>query len=170
MAAVLGIDLSLTRTGVCDGLGKGTYLLLSDMTWHQACSEVISWTLTRVGPQTLVVIEMPFMSHLNYVMDLIMMHGALRRELEKAEVDYRYLPPASLKVVATGNGKATKADMRMEWFRRGGTDLVDDNAVDAQWLWVAGMLMLGYNVLQLPKSHVRGIEKNVKAQGARRRR
>lgn len=80
-------------------------------------------------------------------------HGVVRLALQQAGTPYMLIPPATLKAYATGKGNATKADMRMAWFKRTGEDVRDDNQVDALWLRDIGRYAVGDQLaLKLPRA------------------
>lgn len=65
------------------------------------------------------------------------MRGIIRRECSVFGCRYETVPPAKLKKYATDAGNATKAQMRASFedaFPRLGSDLLDDNAIDAMFL------------------------------------
>lgn len=76
-------------------------------------------------------------------------------ELTHRGHDVIEVPPTSLKKLATGNGGATKADMRMALFQRAGLDVRDDDQVDAYFLRQVGLHLVGDpDALPLPKTHL----------------
>jgi hypothetical protein len=72
---------------------------------------------------------------------------------------YIVVTPATVKTFATGKGNATKPDMRMSLYQRTGLDIRDDNQVDAWWLRALGCHLLGTPLLDLPKTHLRALDK-----------
>lgn len=88
-----------------------------------------------------------------------MAQGVLRLALMAAQVPYVLVPPATLKVYATGRGNATKPDMRVALLQRHGVDLRDEDQVDAWWLRAMGLDHLGAPVVTLPQTHRRALDK-----------
>jgi Holliday junction resolvasome RuvABC endonuclease subunit len=88
-----------------------------------------------------------------------MAQGVVRFALQDVLTPYVLVPPATLKVFATGRGNADKSDMRMELFKRAGLDLRDDNQVDAWWLRQLGLHWMGIGSIPLPALHTRALDK-----------
>lgn len=138
---VLGLDLSLTATGVC--LTDGTTLTLK--------------TRQKDGDRRLVVIADALTSmigdgstvDLAVVEDLPkhamaagitgMVHGVARAVLLRAGIPYALVVPATLKAFATGKGAGDKTPMAMAAYKRAGVEFGDDNQCDAWWLRAAGL-------------------------------
>lgn len=72
-----------------------------------------------------------------------MAQGVIRMACELAMVDYALIPAATLKKFATGNGAATKAQMTETLQAVHGVTCGDDNQVDAWWLRWAGLAWTG---------------------------
>src|SRR5690349_16369806 len=134
MTRVVGLDLSITATGVacCDG---------TLTTWRPTAEgderlRVLQLNLSHllyVDPPELVVIEdLPTHAHSAGITGMV--HGVVRAVLLERNVPYALVAPASLKKYATGKGNAPKSEMRMQLYKRTGVDEPDDNAVDAAWL------------------------------------
>jgi Holliday junction resolvasome RuvABC endonuclease subunit len=158
---VVGLDLSITATGVAYPAGAldtwkptGGDLRLVNLADRTADLVV------ACGPIDLAVIE-DIPTHAHGAGITAMVHGAVRLELLRRHVPYALVPPATLKVYATGRGNATKPDLRMELFKRAGLDEKDDNRVDAWWLRALGLDALDNPLLALPKEHRRALAKIV---------
>ncbi|MFI6534160.1 hypothetical protein ACIBHY_16995 [Nonomuraea sp. NPDC050547] len=159
---VVGLDLSLTATGVADSTGTRT-IKAGDL---RGCERLFWISADIFGDGTvqaadLVVIEGPAYSRAL---------GAGHHEaaglwwrvvcrLAAHDVPYAVVSPSSLKRYATGKGNATKPDMRVELLKRAGLDLRDDNQVDAHFLRSMGMRHLGHPIEQLPALHLAAMEK-----------
>lgn len=154
---VVGIDPSLTATGIAyfdDTItvagcrGDDRLVSIRDAV-HDICD----------GARLAVVEDLP--THAMGAGKTGMVQGAIRVALLDLAVDYVLVPPSVLKKYATGSGQATKADLRMALFKRTGLDEKDDNKVDAIWLRMLGLDLLGEPVVELPASH-RGVLAKVK--------
>jgi Holliday junction resolvasome RuvABC endonuclease subunit len=168
-AAVIGLDLSLTATGVCwVQPGDSEPDLFTIKTSPKDCvGKRLNVVLEKLidldvdnsdGPITHAVVEdLPF--NARAAGQTGMVHGVVRHFLWNHFVSVVTVPPATLKVWATGKGNATKPDMRMEAFKRLDVEERDDNRVDALWLWTLGAHLLGDPVLSLPQSHTRALDK-----------
>lgn len=159
---VLGLDPSLTATGVAlpDGdletIRPGPAELGDHRLLH--LHEALVDRLDRQPRPTLAVVEdLPL--HARAAGLVGMAQGVIRLVLVAWGVPTVAVPPATLKVYATGSGRATKADMRVELLKRTGLDVRDDNQVDAAWLRLLGLDLAGHPELDLPKTHRRALAK-----------
>jgi crossover junction endodeoxyribonuclease RuvC len=167
---VVGIDLSLTATGIAavGGLStiksgsSGDTIIDRLVRLGLILEQVRQHVSTTPAAVTLVLVEGPSLGqqrqggeHLRaglwwLLMDRLNLWG-------HHPVD---VPPATLKKFATGKGNATKADMRMALFQRGGLDVRDDNQVDAWWLRQVGLHLLDDpTAVKLPKTHLDALAK-----------
>lgn len=149
---VIGIDPSLTATGIASRLGS-TWTFGGPATHGDRRLQVIrdGVLATCHAPHPdLAVIEGPYVHNLNNSMTLGMVHGVVRLACIDAGVPYAIVSPATLKKYATGNGGADKAAMRAALRRHTGIDEKDDNRVDAWWLRHMGLDHLGHPVIALP--------------------
>jgi len=158
---VLGVDLSLTATGIALPAGGTTTVRTrtedGDHRLNQIINEVID-ALAGSRSTLLVVIEdLPI--HARSAGITGMVHGAVRAALNDEQFPYALVPPATLKKYATGRGNATKPDMRMALYRRAGIDLRDDNQADAWWLRAMGLDHLGHPPVDLPKAQREALAK-----------
>lgn len=159
---VLALDLSITATGAArpdgalevldPGNAKGDRRLavITRAVGAIACMDL---------PHLAVIEDLPYGVRNAAAGPLGMVHGCVRLELMREHVPYVLVPPASLKTFATGRGNATKADMRMELYKRTGVDEGDDNLVDAWWLRAMAMSAYDQPLVELPQSHLRALEK-----------
>lgn len=155
---VLGLDLSITATGVATPVLATITPRTSGDRRLVTIRDSIRGLLDSGQPPELVVIE-DVVVRSGAASVLGMLHGVVRVDLLDRGIPYVTVPPATLKVYATGKGNATKPDMRMELFRRAGLDERDDNRVDAWWLRALGLDLAGDPPLELPKTHRRALAK-----------
>lgn len=166
---VIGIDLSLTGTGISDGAQtwvvgatghRGDSL---EQRRHRLLMLVTSiMTLVHPGPD-LVLIEQPAFSKSTgsahdrsgawwfTVNSIIEMWGTSLVEVA----------PTSLKLYATGKGNAGKPQMLEAAVRRlpAVEHLGNDNRVDALWLAAMGLDHLGLPLCDLPVLHRKALDK-----------
>lgn len=159
-AYVIGIDPSLSETGIATP--HETYTVptkASDPARLAVIHTAAKVAATPRGGCDLAVIE-DLPTHAHGAGLTGMAQGVIRLALIEAEVPYVTVPAATLKKFASGKGNATKADMRMELFKRTGLDLRNDNEVDAWWLRQIGLHLLGHpDALALPKTHIDALTK-----------
>jgi Holliday junction resolvasome RuvABC endonuclease subunit len=157
MPRVIGLDLSLTATGIAawDGRPLSTVRTVAaegDQRLRRIMVTVRADAYDHLdgSPIDLAVIEdLPKHAHAAGITGMV--HGAVRVALMELGVSYALVPPASLKKYATGRGNATKPDMRVALLKRTGMDLRDDNQVDAWWLRAMGLEHLGHPPVSLPQ-------------------
>lgn len=159
---VVGLDLSLTATGLADTPGTRTIRsgdLRGTTRFSWIASDIFDDGIIQAAD--LVVIEGPSYGSMSgaghHEAAGLWWHIAYR--LDTLDVPYAVIPPTTLKKFATGSGKATKPDMRMALFQRAGLDLRDDNQVDAWWLRAAGLDILGRPLVDLPKAQREALDK-----------
>lgn len=154
---VIGIDPSLTGTGVANE--TETFTISTDaktVNRLQVIHRRISQALFLVD---LAVIE-DLPTHAHGAGLTGMAQGVIRLALMDNLVPFTTVPAATLKKFATGRGNATKADMRLELFKRTGVDLRDDNQVDAWWLRQVGLHLTDHpDRITLPATHVAALTK-----------
>ncbi len=163
---ILGLDLSLTRTGVAAQWADGTHTtdVIAPPDGH------ISGRLRHVQDRvTALVRELP-VTHI-VIEDLPrnpryggtalgMIHATFWLAIRNFSIDVTAVTPASLKTFATGSGNAAKAAVLTEAVRRLGYQGHDDNEADALWLAQIGARLLGWGcVIELPKTHLRALDK-----------
>lgn len=157
-AHVVGLDLSITATGLANDLAAET--LAPPKTSHP--DRRLCWLRDEVQDRTpygtrLVVIEGPVVRSSAAVI-IGMVHGAIRADLIDRRVPYAVVPPATLKKYATGKGNADKTAMALALYKRAGIELADDNQVDAWWLWAAGLQHLGEPIVDVPAAQLAALE------------
>lgn len=81
---------------------------------------------------------------------------ALWRSLPTRYID---VPPATLKLFATGKGNARKEDVLAAAIRRLGYEGSNHNEADARWLLEIGFHLLDRPTAQLPATHLKALEK-----------
>ena len=130
---VLALDASSTKTGIVypDGRidtlrpppsAKGGDRLL----WWATTYQIV---LADNRPD-LVVIEQPFSRYATATATLQRTYGVLLAELARVGCVVQWVPPATLKLAATGSGKADKPQMILA-ARALGYDVANDDEADA---------------------------------------
>lgn len=148
---VIGVDPSLTATGICDT--RGQLLVVGGPAKHgdtrlAFIHQEIERICQRQKPDLAVIEDLP--KHAQAAGITGMVQGVVRLALVREHVPYVRIVASTLKKYATGRGNAEKSDLRMALFRRAGIDERDDNLVDAWWLRHMGLDRLGEPVIALP--------------------
>jgi Holliday junction resolvasome RuvABC endonuclease subunit len=151
MATVIGLDLSLTGTGICypDGstLTVKTRQDDGDARLLQI-AEAVGIVLGSWDVDLAVIEDLPTHAYAAGITGMV--HGVVRSELIQAGVPYALVVPSTLKAYATGKGSGDKTPMALAAFKRAGVEFADDNQCDAWWLRAAGLEWLGEPLFELP--------------------
>lgn len=136
---IVGIDPSLTATGVA--YHTGALLTIKTKAKERdgrLCQ--IADVIDQLQADVVVMEDLPRNAMAAGVTGMV--QGVIRERLQRREIPYILVTPATLKAFATGKGNAKKPDMRAAWLAYAGADVKDDNQVDAAWLREAGMYLL----------------------------
>lgn len=167
---VIGIDPSLTATGVADATG-GLHTIVSKpdggTVADRARRLATIWAHLRplrLDGAHLVVIEGPAFSRQGqagvHLRAGLWWHIVTR--LHAVGVPVAEVAPTALKKYATGKGNADKSDMRLALYKRAGLDVSSDDEVDAWWLRQMGLVHLGDpDAVPLPQTHLAALDKVV---------
>lgn len=170
---VIGLDLSLTATGIADFRGRevttktirsapnGQTLRDQRIRLRRIVLEIEEVVSHQGEPPRLIVVEGPSYGSKGagtwdraglwwLVVDFIISRRALPLAV---------IPPAVLKKFATGRGNADKTAMAVALQKRWGLELRDDNKVDAWWLGAAGREHLGVPYVEMPKAQREALAK-----------
>ena len=152
MIEVIGIDPSLTATGVC--LPDGTCTTIKTGGAHRGDQRLHDLRRAmryylRAWPARLAVIEVPgqFRSG-DAALAAGMVQGVIREILVEFQLPFGKIHLTKVKQFATGKGDADKATMVAAANRHRDADpLTDDNQADAWWLRQIGLWHLGEKTL-----------------------
>jgi Holliday junction resolvasome RuvABC endonuclease subunit len=142
---IVGLDLSLNATGVCLPDGE-TYTIKCKAPQgdhrFNLIRDHLRLTFLHARPDVVVIEDLgQFKGRTLIVMAMVRCCAVL--ELNDRGIPYVFVSPPSLKVFATGNGRADKGDMMRAAADRGGRSFTDDNQCDAWWLRRAGLAAYG---------------------------
>ncbi|MEV0382856.1 hypothetical protein [Nonomuraea sp. NPDC050643] len=169
---VIGLDLSLTSTGVAFSDGSTCCIKTKTADGDHRLTVIRSTVALAVGgpelmgsptapPPTLVLIE-DLPTHAKSAGITGMVHGVVRQLLNEAGIPYARVVPSTLKKYATGSGGADKTAMALAAFKRAGREFADDKGgdqCDAWWLRAMGLDMLGHPVVRLPAAQRESLTK-----------
>ncbi|MFF0597840.1 Holliday junction endonuclease [Streptomyces antibioticus] len=156
---VLGLDLSMTASGIClpDGTTKTIKTVQKDGDRRlQHIVDQVGLALgdeadgTRDGCDLVVMEEAPPGLKGPAIKAIHMVHGAVRLRLIDFGTPYAVINPTVLKAYATGSTSADKTAMAMAAYKRTGREFADSDQCDAAWLRWAGLDWLGRPEFSLP--------------------
>lgn len=153
MTDVLGIDPSLTGTGIAHETGQLTVSTDSSQADGPRLTAIYSAVTDHIGLAVRLAVIEDLPTHAKGAGRTGMAQGVVRFALDQLDVPTVIVTAATLKKFATGNGNANKGDMRLELYKRAGIDVRDDNQVDAWWLRAIGKHLLSEPLVELPKTH-----------------
>jgi Holliday junction resolvasome RuvABC endonuclease subunit len=159
-AVVIGLDLSLRSTGIAHADGTTTtFSPTADGTEHYGIVRLceirdhIAGVVYASGDLELVVVEaLAFDAH-DSKREQAQLAGLIRCLLYDMGVPFLLVAPGTLKLYATGSGKATKLEMIRAADKRLGYQGASDNEADALWLRAIGADLLGVPVAYVPDAH-----------------
>lgn len=139
---IMGLDASLTSTGVCYRAGAEE-LVLTLKTKDKGplrlrfLRNAVRQLVQEQGV-TLVIYEGYSMRSKGKVFNIGELGGVLQVELWEQGVDVLVVPPTTLKQAATGKGNADKPAMLAAAQETFGVTITQDDEVDAFWLMMFG--------------------------------
>jgi Holliday junction resolvasome RuvABC endonuclease subunit len=148
---IVGLDLSLTRTGVAMPDGTVSVLRPSERGMQR-----LAWLRREIAlvveGADLVAVEGYAYARANQAHQLGELGGVIRLLLHECGVRYVDVPPAVLKRYATGRGNAGKGQVLVEAVKRLGYEGSDDNEADALWLRALALDAYGHPVVRMPQA------------------
>lgn len=160
---VLGLDLSLTGTGVVI-LENGKFvkrhlikskpsgdLPLSELRRIKKIVEEIEMIVAEGIPNVAVIEGLAFMvRNATALVQLSALNYMVRDMLDRYKVKFVIVAPTSLKKFITGSGASKKDVMLMETFKRYGVSILNDNECDAYGLAKIGEALFEEKKEKLP--------------------
>ncbi|WP_354596120.1 crossover junction endodeoxyribonuclease RuvC [Streptomyces sp. JL1001] len=153
---VIGLDLSLTSTGVCLPDGSTFRIKTRSKDGDRRLLQIRTAVRTAVcehEPDVAVVEDLP--KHAMAAGLTAKVHGVVLCELLDAGVPYAYVVPATLKSYACDHGNADKERMAAAAYLAAGAEFADDKGgdqCDAWWLRAAGHDALGAPLFSMPQA------------------
>jgi crossover junction endodeoxyribonuclease RuvC len=170
MAIVSGLDLSLTATGVAHaypdprgdsriGSGRIGSPTIGVRRLREIRDKVLGWVGAR-DLVDLVVVEGPaYSAQGGQAHERAGLWWMVYEALDDLNFRLLVVPPATLKVYATGSGAAGKDVVLASACRRLPWAGSDNNEADAAWLCAIGADLLGEPIVTLPATHRRALAK-----------
>lgn len=157
---VVGLDLSLTSTGMSDGQAHVTFTTTPDeciedrlMRIREECLGFVMATDDRPVAR-LVVVEDEAWSKAKQTghAELSALRLMVRCALRAYRIPFAMVPPSTLKLYTTGNGRATKQQMAVAVTERHGIDLSAVKVKDGRYDQVdaAALAAMGYAYIGQP--------------------
>ena len=157
---ILGLDLSMTASGVCLPDGTTHTIKPNPKDGDRRLQHIADHVATALGACDLVVMEeAPPGLKGPAIKAIHMVHGAVRLRLLDAGTPYVVINPTTLKRYATGKPAADKTAMAMAAYKRAGIEFADDNQCDAAWLRWAGLDRYGHPEFPLPAGQRHALDK-----------
>lgn len=148
---VLGLDLSITATGVCLPDGT-TQTIATQQKTGDGRLKAIEHAITEATFEVDFAVIEDLPTHAKSAGITGMVHGVARLVLLRYGIPYAVVTPATLKAYATGKGNADKTAMAIAALKRTGREFADDNQVDAFWLRAAGLDWYEQPEFDMPKA------------------
>ncbi|MDQ3028987.1 MAG: hypothetical protein M3R09_02935 [Actinomycetota bacterium] len=158
---VVGLDLSLTCTGIA---GAGWSDIVRTKLRGDARLDYLVLTIgSFIKRADMVAMEGPSYGHagLGGHEELAGLRCAIRLDCYRRGIPYGIIPPSSLKLFATGNGRAAKGEMRSAIADRYGIHTegaCQYDEADAYVLLAMGLDHLGHPLADVPPSHSRALD------------
>ncbi len=169
-APIIGIDQSLTGTGVCVLTSNRVETRLLEpskglhpvhrLRWFRAEFRALLDPGNGADPRTLVVFEgYGYGAKNSHSHALGELGGVLKLALLDAGLEAAVVPPSVLKKFVTGKGNAPKDQVAKELFKRFGVDTLNNNEADAAGLAIIGLGLRGALANgALPKAHLAALK------------
>lgn len=161
---IIGLDLSLTGTGVATS--EGTTTIKPKYKGVERLIEIRTALELLIPFKSIVIIEgYSFGSKGRAVFNIGELGGVIRTWLCERSSPFAEVPPSNLKLYALGKGGGPGTDkhaMRMEAFKRGGIEFEDDNQCDAWWLRQMGQYQYAFEtetIIPMPEKNKEAFKK-----------
>ncbi|MFI5809287.1 hypothetical protein [Streptomyces sp. NPDC051561] len=160
---VIGLDLSITSTGVCrpDGTAFAIKTRAKDGDRRLLrVRDVLAAEFAEHAPHLAVVEDLPTKMHATALKIVGRLHGVVVGALLDADVPYAFVSPATLKGFAADHGGADKRRMADAAYLAAGAEFPGDldakghggDMCDAWWLRAAGHDALGDPLFGMPQA------------------
>lgn len=152
MVNVLGLDLSLTGTGICYPDGSTLTVKTRQDDGDARLLQIAEAVCLAIGGGVDLAVIEDLPTHAYAAGITGMVHGVVRSELIQAGVPYALVT-------------ADKTAMAIAALKRAGVEFSDDNRCDSWWLRAAGMDWLGEPLFDLPaaqREHLTGLNRKGK--------
>jgi crossover junction endodeoxyribonuclease RuvC len=143
---LIGLDLSLTATGVA--VGESVVVIKTKTTGVERLNDIRSQLRKEIGrfnPKVAIIEGYAFGAHDRGARSIGELGGVVRLMLADYKIKFVEVPPASLKKFATGKGNADKDNVLAAAIKHN-RRINNNNAADAWWLYQMGAAAYGQQV------------------------
>ena len=155
---IVGLDLSLTATGVCDTEGRLHTIVNDDA--RKPMGERLTLIRRELGELVanaeIFVVEGVFVGQNNNTLKLGKVHGVVEQLAWTWSIPIAFVSPFTLKKFATGKTSSDKSAMAVAAWRLAQVQ-GNDNEIDAWWLRFAGQVHYGDTMVDWPAAQVEAI-------------
>lgn len=163
---ILGLDLSLLKTGYCLMNGSNDVIISSDVIETKLrgverliyIREAIQEITLNWGNPDLVVLEGYSMGSKGHAFSIGELGGLIKTFLYEEGYEILIVPPKSLKKFVTGNGNSGKDLMLLKTYKKYGKEFEDDNICDAYGLCMVGKAYLQGTDIEYEKEVLKKVE------------
>lgn len=137
MIRILGVDPSLTRTGLCYPDGSTAAVATDPKRWPDTFDRIdviVAHVLRHAEVANLVVIEGAMMDA-RVGPETMFLHGVIRYRLRRMNIPFVDIAGASRQKYACGSSKDRGKDAVLAAAIRDGSDCTNNDQADAYWLW-----------------------------------
>lgn len=158
MKRVVGLDLSLTSTGICSVDGNPSTVAGDAKMGDRRLTKIAgAIAIMSTGAELAVIEDLPRGAMGGSTTG--MAQGVARLTLMQLNIPYALVPPATLKMYATGKGTASKIEMAISAYKRAEWEFPNDDECDAWWLRAMGLDFLGEPLFELPAAQRKALAK-----------
>jgi crossover junction endodeoxyribonuclease RuvC len=160
---VIGIDLSLRRTGIATAQQVRTLSPPAQLTGFARLRWIRAQILGMALTADHVVIEgLSYGSHTPSALERAGLWHLVMVAIDARGIAWTQIAPATLKKYATGKGNADKGQVLAAAIHRLPVAIDNDNTADAAWLAAIGHDLLGHPITDLPAAQRAAIDKHRK--------
>ena len=153
MTRVVGLDLSLTRPGICSTTGVAWSYATPDLRGVQRLIHLRDYVLEHTLHVDLVVVEDYAFAQAKAAHKIGELHGVVRVALAEADRCFVPVAPTARAKYATGKGNAKKSEVVSAWSARTGIPFDGDDACDAHILRAMALDHYGEREVVVPETH-----------------
>lgn len=161
MPTVVGLDLSLRRTGVATATSARLLIPPAQLAGFARLRWIRAQVLGACLTADHVVVEgLSYGSHTPSALERAGLWHLVMVAIDARGITWTEVAPATLKKYATGKGNADKGQVLAAAIKRLPVDVDNDNTADAAWLAAIGHDLTGQPICELPAAQRAAIDKH----------